>query len=397
MNSKITQPDVQHFIFGNTDTDLPSLSLKKSPFGEISMPEIMQQLESRKKAQKKLPSWYGSMGIYYPPRLSMEQSSSEKTAMYKAGLADGKTLIDLTGGLGVDCYYFSRKFESVTHCEMNRELSAIATHNFGILGADNILTVEGNGVDYLLREGHRYDWIYADPSRRHDHKGKVFMLGDCTPDIPSLLPQLFAHTGNILVKTSPLLDISSGLRELPGTREIHIVAVNNEVRELLWVLKKDFNGPCHIHTINYSTNGEQRFGFDRERENILAESHNLPQTFLYEPNAAIMKSGGFRSLSAKTGFSSLHRHSHLYTSGQHIPDFPGRAFRIREIIPYKDKKLLRTAWKDKKAHITTRNFPESVEQLRKKFCIRDGGTSFIFFTIDRNNEKTVLVCDKLYS
>ncbi|WP_461532657.1 THUMP-like domain-containing protein [Sinomicrobium sp.] len=395
MNRKITHPDVQRYILENTDTDFLDLSFKKSPFEEVSMQEIVQQLESRKKAKNKLPSWYSLQGIYYPPKISVEQSSSEKTAQYKAGLVNGKTLIDLTGGLGVDCFYFSKIVERVTHCEMNGKLSAIATHNFDILGAKNIQSVEGDGVDYLLRQG-QYDWIYADPSRRHDSKGKVFMLGDCTPDIPSLLPQLFNHSDNILIKTAPLLDISSGLRELPGTRELHIVAVNNEVKELLWVLKKGFEGSCRIHAINYSSKGVQQFSFERDDEYKLAESYTTALTYLYEPNAAIMKSGGFRSLSERTGLSALHRHSHLYSSDTHIKNFPGRTFHIREIISYKEKKTLKTLWRDKKANIATRNFPESVEQLRKKSQIKEGGTDFIFFTTDKNNDKMVLVCDKMY-
>ncbi|MGS2739914.1 class I SAM-dependent methyltransferase [Sinomicrobium sp. M5D2P17] len=371
-----------------------SLLLKKSPFQDVSMQDIANQLESRKKAEKKLPLWFRTPGIYYPPKLSIEQTSSETTAAYKADLVYGKTLIDLTGGFGVDCRFFAEKFDRVIHCEMNPELSEIASHNFEVLGIKNITTVSGDGIGYLQKNAMQFDWIYADPSRRNDAKGKVFMLADCLPDIPAHLDQLFARSENILIKTSPILDITNGLQELRFVKEVHVVAVNNEVKELLWIMQKGFSGNCILKTVNITGGDEKRFDFTKDEESHAEVSYSLPLRYLYEPNAAILKSGGFKSLSEKTGLGKLHRHSHLYTSEELYPDFPGRSFRITGLYTYNNKKTLKKMLSNSQANITTRNFPESVAQIRKKFGIKDGGNRYIFFTTNRNDEKIAIVCFK---
>lgn len=393
MNKTLLYPEVQQYISENIYTDTVALSLRKSPFEGIAMHEITRQIDARKKSEKKLPSWFSTPGIYYPSKLSIEQTSSEKTARYKASLTGGDSLIDLTGGFGVDCRFFARQFNQVFHCEVNEELSAIATHNFRLLGIANITTVPGNGIDYIRASGKQFDWIYIDPSRRSDSKGKVFMLADCIPDVPFHLDMLFTHADNILIKTSPILDISNGIRELCDVREIHIVAVNNEVKELLWILEKEYTGDCQIKTVNLNDPHTEKFNFRREAKTGAHVSYSPPLNYLYEPNAAIMKSGGFRSLSEKTGLSKLHQHTHLYTSEDCFPDFPGRTFRILKIMDY-NKKAIKKELGAGQANITTRNFPESVATIRKKFGIKDGGDRYVFFTTDRNDTKTVLICAK---
>lgn len=393
MNISILNTDVQNFIQKNNDADPLSLLLKKSPFQNVSMQDIANQLESRKKAEKKLPLWFRTPGIYYPPKLSIEQTSSETTAAYKADLVSGKTLIDLTGGFGVDCRSFAEKCCQVIHCEMNPELSEIASHNFEVLGVKNILTVSGDGIGYLEKSAMQFDWIYADPSRRNDAKGKVFMLTDCLPDIPAHLDLLFSRSENILIKTSPILDITNGLQELRSVKEVHIVAINNEVKELLWIMQRGFSGNCVLKTVNITGEGEKRFDFIKDEENHAEVSYSLPLKYLYEPNAAILKSGGFRSLSGKTGLGKLHRHSHLYTSEDLYPDFPGRTFRITGVYTC-NKKTLKKVLGNSQANITTRNFPDTVAQIRKKFGIKDGGDRYVFFTTDRNDEKIAIACEK---
>ncbi|WP_345725300.1 class I SAM-dependent methyltransferase [Sinomicrobium weinanense] len=370
-----------------------SLLLKKSPFEGVSMKEVANQVEVRKKALKKLPLWYNTPNIYYPSKLSMEQTSSEVTAKYKAGLTDGKKLIDLTGGFGVDSLFFAEKVDRVFHCETDPELSEIASYNYEIFGVKNITTIPGDGVDHLKRSGQQFDWIYADPSRRNDRKGKVFMLRDCLPDIPAHLDTLFSHSENILIKTSPILDITSGITELRDVKEVHVVAVKNEVKELLWVLKKGYRGDILLRAVNLEKGTEQTFRFYREEENRATPGHILPLKYLYEPNAAILKAGGFKSLAEKTGLGKLHPHSHLYTSEELLENFPGRAFRITAVYPY-TKKVLKPVLNKGKANITIRNFPESVAQVRKKFSVQDGGDRYLFFTTDRNDEKIVIACDK---
>ncbi len=393
MNKSILHKEVQEFIFekSNTPIDINKLILSGSPFEGISVQELAQQIVGRQKAKQKLPTWFAKTGVYYPPTLNLEQTSSEITAKYKSTLVSGKTLLDVTGGLGIDDYFFSKKIEHVIHCELNKDLSDLAAHNFKILGVKNIKSVAGGGLEALTNYD-LVDWVYIDPSRRHDHKGKVFFLEDCLPDIPSNLEFLFTKTDNILIKTSPLLDIKVGINSLQHVKEIHVVAVGNEVKELLWVLDKNFEGDCKIKTVNLLKNNTQEFSFILKEEANQSLVLGEPKVFLYEPNASILKSGGFLSVGNAFSLEKLHLHSHLYTTEEKI-DFPGRSFEITAVFPYQKKTIAKT--EITKANITIRNFPESVASLRKKHKIKDGGDIYLFFTTDLNEKKIVIQCKKM--
>ncbi|WP_025743160.1 THUMP-like domain-containing protein [Aquimarina pacifica] len=394
MNTKILHTDVQDFIIKKSDnqTDINTIILSKSPFEGITSQELAQQILGRRKAKTKLPAWYSKKGIYYPPTLNLEQTSSEITALYKSLLVQGDTLIDLTGGFGIDDYYFSKKIGTVIHCELNNELSTIAAHNFGILDSKNIDTKQGDGLT-ILENQNSVDWIYIDPSRRNDQKGKVFFLEDCIPNVPVHLASFFGKTNQILIKTSPLLDIHSGCKVLRNIKEIHVVAVQNEVKELLWILDKNLNNDdIRIHTINILKEKSQEFSFMRNQEPNESLSLGMPKKYLYEPNSAILKSGGFLSISKAYKLEKLHAHSHLYTSDSFI-DFPGRSFEIITTYPYQKKTIASLGIN--KANITTRNFPETVAVLRKKLKIKDGGDVYLFFTTNSANKKIVLHCQKI--
>ncbi len=395
MNKEVLETEVQEYIFDQSETtiDLTKLILSGSPFPNISVQAIAQQIQGRLKAKQKLTVWYQTKGIYYPPTLNLEQTSSEITARYKSNLISGEHLVDLTGGFGIDDYFFSNHFSKVTHCELNEELSLIVKHNLTVLKIDNIVPITGNGLD-ILKHQKNVDWIYIDPSRRHESKGKVFFLEDCLPNVPEQLNYLYQHSQQILIKTSPLLDISAGLQSLNGVKEIHCVAVNNEVKELLWVLDKNFLGSPIIKTINLNSKSHsQEFSFNLVDEHTDSTTYNLPNAYLYEPNAAIMKSGGFNTLTTHFNVDKLHPNSHLYTSSQIIDNFPGRSFIIENSIPYQKSALKKLGII--KANITTRNFPETVIQLRKKFKIKDGGDIYIFFTTNCESQKTILICKKI--
>lgn len=364
----------------------------KNPFPAVSWSEILTQIESRQKAKDKLPTWFSTDEIVYPPKISIEQTSSEKTAAYKADLVSGSSIIDLTGGFGVDCFYFSKHFASVVHCEMNQNLAAIVKHNFKQLQASNIEFFSGDSAQILVDLGRKYDWIYIDPSRRNDHKGKVFMLQDCVPNVPELLDFYFKYSDHILIKTAPILDISAGLSELKFVKRVHIIAVDNEVKELLWEISRNYLSTIEINTTNLKKEDAEQFSFQWNNIDHPA-TYGPPETYLYEPNAAIMKSGGFAEVSARFGINKLHVNSHLYTSEELIP-FPGRRFTVNEVLPYQ-KKELKAALEGKKANVTTRNFPESVEDIRKKWKISEGGHLYCFFTTDLNNDKIVLLCSKI--
>ena len=391
MNKAILNTDIQNFIKLNANSIISDLLLKGTSFPDVDTKTIIEQIEAKKRSEIKLSTWFNTKNIYYPNKLNIEQSSSEITAKYKSELLEGNSIMDLTGGFGVDCFYFSKLFKTVTHCEIDEKLSEIVKHNFNQLKVDNIKTIKTDGIAYLKNSTQTYDWIYIDPSRRHDSKGKVFFLNDCLPNVPEHLDMLFKHSKNIMIKTSPLLDLSVGIRELKHVKTIHVVAVNNEVKELLWVLEDGFSDAISIETVNIKKGTNDFFKFNLEAEKQTEPNFSLPLTYLYQPNAAILKAGAFNELSKQLVLNKLHKHSHLYTSKELI-DFPGRVFKIEDIVPYNKKALKNLAIT--KANVTTRNFPETVQQIRKKFNIKDGGSDYLFFTTDLNNQKIILITNK---
>lgn len=391
MDASLLNPDIQRYINAHLAADVSKLALSKNPFPEVGWAEILNQIAAKSKAKDKLPTWFGTENILYPSKISIEQTSSETTAKYKATLVSGQSLIDLTGGFGVDDFYFSKTVKNIVHCEINAELSKIANHNFEKLGAANIECKPGDGHGILKFLNRKFDWIYIDPSRRNVAKGKVFLLKDCLPDVPGNLDFYFGFSINILVKTAPLLDISAGLAELENVKAIHIVAVKNEVKELLWELEKEYSGPIAIKTANLNNDMAETFDFHLDA--IAHATLGKPERYLYEPNAAIMKSGGFEAVGQFFGLNKLHRHSHLYTSNS-LVGFPGRIFEINQIFPYTKTGMKQLALSGK-MNITTRNFPDSVESIRKKWKIVDGGDQFSFFTTDWDNNKIVLICTKI--
>ncbi|CAD0009261.1 THUMP-like domain-containing protein [Flavobacterium chungangense] len=393
MNYSILNKNIQEFISKNSGASISKLALQKNPFPEVDWILILNQIEAKTKAREKLPTWFSTENIIYPGKVSVEQTSSEKTASYKASLISGNTLIDLTGGFGVDDYYFSKQFKVVTHCEINEDLSAIVKHNFTQLGVKNCFCYANDSAN-ILNESEpdfKWDWIYIDPSRRNDAKGKVFMLKDCLPNVPELLDFYFEKTDSILIKTAPLLDISAGLSELKFVKNIHIIALENEVKELLFEIHNHYTGEVTVKTANILKANIETFEFVLDK--LEYASYHLPQKFLYEPNSAIMKSGGFDEVSTSFQINKLHKHSHLYTSDELIA-FPGRSFEIEKVLSY-NKNDMKSELLNQQANITTRNFPETVESIRKKWKIKNGGNSYCFFTTDKNNSKIVLICRKI--
>ncbi|MBF4518343.1 class I SAM-dependent methyltransferase [Flavobacterium sp. ANB] len=391
MNTSILNKSIQDFITKNSSVSITKLALQKNPFPEVEWISILNQIEAKAKAKDKLPTWFLTENIIYPSKISVEQTSSEKTAAYKASLISGKSLIDLTGGFGVDDYYFSKNFKTIAHCEINEDLSSIVKHNFEQLQVENCTFYADDSGNVLSESNQKWDWIYIDPSRRNDAKGKVFMLKDCLPNVPESLDFYFEKSDSILIKTAPLLDISAGLSELKFVKNIHIIALENEVKELLFEIHNQYRGEITIKTANILKDKTETFEF------VLGESdypsYHLPQKYLYEPNSAIMKSGGFDEVSTSFNINKLHKHSHLYTSDELI-DFPGRTFEIEKLLSY-GKNDMKTALLNQQANVTTRNFPDTVENIRKKWKIKNGGNVYCFFTTDKNDNKIVLICRKI--
>ncbi|KOY50474.1 class I SAM-dependent methyltransferase [Polaribacter dokdonensis] len=390
MNLNILKDKVQQYINDKLKSEITKLILKGSPFDDISSQELANQIVAKQKSEKKLPTWFTTQNIYYPPKISIEQTSSEITAEYKSNIIKGDTIIDITGGFGVDCYYFSKSFKQVTHCEINDELSKIVSHNYQKLAINNVTTFSGNGFDFLKSTDSNFDSIYIDPSRRSDVKGKVFLLKDCLPYVPPKIDFFFTKANNILIKVSPILDITNTINDLKNVKEVHVVAVNNEVKELLFLLEKEYNKSIEIKTVNHQKGELQTFSFIYN-ENAQAD-YSSPLNYLYEPNSAILKSGAFQQIANHTKTFKLHKHSHLFTS-ELLITFPGRTFKIDSVLKY-DKKKLKKLLPNNKANFTIRNFPKTVSQLRKETKIKDGGSIYVFFTKNNKNELITIICSK---
>ena len=387
----LLQPEIQDFINKNLNEDSSKLALKKNPFPEINYSVLINQILSKKKAKNKLSTWFSNENIIYPDKISIEQTSSETTAKYKASLVSGEKLIDCTGGFGIDDYYFSKQFKTVIHCELNSDLSQIVKHNFKVLKASNIECYQGDSTEILEQMNQKFDCIYIDPSRRNDAKGKVFMLADCLPNVVDLQDFYYQFTNNILIKTAPILDLHAGLLELKNVSEIHIVAVDNEVKELLWKIEKNFDSSSTIIAVNLEK--EKQTITKIESSKSYSARYSLPKKYLYEPNASLMKSGGFEAVSQLFAIGKLHQHSHLYTSDELI-DFHGRKFQIDAIVSFQKNEISQHI-QGKKMNVSTRNFPIKPEEIKKKYKIQDGGTVYAFFTTNLNNEKIILLCTKL--
>lgn len=387
MNNKLLAKAVQDYISTNLNADVNQIALAKSPFEVVTSAELATQITAKKKSEKKLPTWFNTESIYYPPVLSIEQTSSEITANYKSKLAKGGTLIDITGGFGVDAYYFAKKVKEVTHCEINAELSAIAQHNAKALQAHNINFIDEDGIAYIQNTNTTFDTIYVDPARRAE-KGKVFMLKDCTPDVVSNLDVLLEKSSRIIIKTAPLLDISAGLTELSQVSKIHIVSVKNECKELLWVIDKGFNREPKIVAVTLNNGTEKNFSFYWPSVNAPVQfTENLDtDNYLYEPDAALLKSGAFNLIGLTYGLLKLHPQTQLYSSVSINKEFPGRIFKIEGILTTGELKKQGNL----KGNVIVRNYPAKPEDLVKKYKIKADQEQFLIFTKLANGENVIL-------
>ncbi len=382
------------FIQAHRHEDVRVLALQAAKFPLVDMPAALIQIAGLQIAAEKIPSWYATEGILYPKHLSLEQCSSEMTARYKASLIQGDTLVDLTGGFGIDCAFLSAGFGRVTYVEQQEELCRLAAHNFQTLKLRHIKVENSDGVEYL-RQMLPADCIFIDPARRNEQGGKTIAIADCTPDVAELQELLLSKAQTIIVKLSPMLDLSLALRDVPCTKEVHIISVNNECKELLLVLTKTTKPPIPIYCINLTNETAQNFSFTREEEQESACLYtDAPEAYLYEPNASILKAGAFKSVSSIYKVKKLHPNSHLYTSDKWIENFPGRAFRIMDVCSFNKNEIRRSLEGVKKANISVRNFPASVAEIRKRLKLADGGEVYLFASTLNNEKKVFIKCLK---
>ena len=389
------------YVRRHVDDDVRKLALQGVKDAAIDLPMALQQIAGRKTARTKLPTWAAVDGISYPPHLNMEQCSSEKTARYKAQIVGkGTSMVDLTGGLGVDFYWLSQQFTHRQYVEQDEALCTLAEQNFHTLGLD--CTVRCCEAATYLAEMSPVDLIFLDPARRNEHGGRTYGIADCTPNVLELLPLLLAKADTILLKLSPMLDwrkaVDDITQHLSSTTqhvsEVHIVGVRNECKELLLVLKKT-DAPLRLICVNddsifeATASPSQHFSFSTS-----------PSTFLHEPNASIMKAGCFAEIEACYPVRQISPNSHLFLSSDEIADFPGRSFEILAVSSTNLQKVYQKFTTDsdntllslKSANISVRNFPLTVDQLRKKLKLKDGGDTYIFATTLADGQHRLFVC-----
>ena len=381
MFSNLLKSEIQSFIRQHESDDLSKLILKSKEVHGVQIGSVATQIEGRKKAKEKLPIYYNTDGIVYPAAVSMEQSSSEATAIFKSNVVLEKMsrrslCVDLTGGLGVDSFFLSRVFDEVSYIEPNTELLEIAKHNHLQLGAKNISYHNVVASEFLKSAQTNIDCIYLDPSRRDSHNRKVSSLESCEPNVLELLPSMFQRAQYILLKSSPLLDITEALKQLEKVSQVSIVSVDNECKEVLFLMDIAFVTEPLIEAINLSKGLVRSFRFSFSDERAYQISFSEPQEFIYEPNASVLKAGAFKSIAVRFCVEKVHPSTHLYTSKNLVADFPGRIFKIVDFVKA-DPKVLKQYFPESNANILTRNYPLSPQDLKAKSRLKDGGNRFL--------------------
>ena len=394
------------FIREYRERDIRQLALQANRFPDVDMPYALDQIQGWQIARRKLPKWAACDGVIFPPHLSMEQCSSEPTAQYKLNLAmewtcqvgHASRMTDLTGGFGIDFSFTSCAFAAATYVERNEQLCHIVEHNLPLLGLNNATVVCADAVEYLSTVEPQ-TMLFLDPARRDEHGAKTVMLADCTPDVVQLLPKLLEKSRFTMLKLSPMLDWHKAVDDLQGTvREVHIVSVGGECKELLLVLSTVVESELKVYCADLSTASDTSSLFvytPGSSAPVANSTFNIQHsTFLHEPNASIMKAGCFDELAAAYGVSPVSRNSHLFLSDEPVEDFPGRSFVVERVTTMNKGELRKALVGIEKANIATRNFPLTVAELRKRLKIKDGGDVYIFATTTAEGEHLLLISRK---
>lgn len=394
------------FIREYRERDIRQLALQANRFPDVDMPYALDQIQGWQIARRKLPKWAACDGVIFPPHLSMEQCSSEPTAQYKLNLAmewasrvgHASRMTDLTGGFGVDFSFTSCAFAAATYVERNEQLCHIVEHNLPLLGLNNATVVCADAVEYLSTVEPQ-TMLFLDPARRDEHGAKTVMLADCTPDVVQLLPKLLEKSRFTMLKLSPMLDWHKAVDDFQGTvREVHIVSVGGECKELLLVLSTVVESELKVYCADLSTASDTSSLFvytPGSSAPVANSTFNIQHsTFLHEPNASIMKAGCFDELAAAYGVSPVSRNSHLFLSDEPVEDFPGRSFVVERVTTMNKGELRKALAGIEKANIATRNFPLTVAELRKRLKIKDGGDVYIFATTTAEGEHLLLISRK---
>lgn len=384
----------EEFITQHRTEDVRKLALKKMPEG-VDAVFCLQQIEGWQLARKKIPDLAATEGLLFPPRLSMEQCSSQQTALYKRRaierLLDGKCegMTDLTGGFGIDFSYMAPLFRKAVYVERQEHLCQIARHNFQLLGLQHVQVRNASCQDVLMVL-EPTSLIYADPARRDGTGRKVVLLQDCQPNVVTLQDELMARAQMVMLKLSPMLDIQQALRQLRFVREVHVLSIDGECKELLLVMHQQ-DTSLRYYCVNITNHIQETIVEDKPLSPIICGG---VKSFLYEPNASILKAGVQDALCNMYKVEKLHAFSHLFVSDELISDFPGRTFRIVGHSDFSKQGLKHLLADIKQANITVRNFPATVQQLRKKLRLEEGGHVYLFATTMNDESHVLLRCEK---
>lgn len=384
------------FILTHSDDNPHQLMLHATRYPDVDIAYAVHQIAARQRIRYKLPGFYSNPGIEYPQQLSLEQCSSEQTARHKAELVSGTLLVDLTGGFGVDFYYMAQRMKQGIYVERRPELCNLATKNFKQLGLTNYEVINA-AADEIIPDLPHMDWVFIDPHRRDSTGRKMVLISDCEPDLNTLVPLLLEKSNNLLVKLSPMLDLHLALTELPGTVQVDILAVENECKELVFVIQKNtLNKNIAIRCFNYTKNREvQQVEFSGIKDTTDVEYCTEPLDYLYEPNVALLKSGAYNRIAQRYKLMKFHPNTHLYTSSECIYDFPGRVFAVVEVKESSRQTYSYLSERYSSANISVRNFPMSSDELRKKTRLKDGGDLYIFAFKTFDNQNFITVCKKI--
>ncbi|MCL1943718.1 MAG: class I SAM-dependent methyltransferase [Candidatus Azobacteroides sp.] len=390
-------PETQQFIKENINKDVNALLLMKNTPPGVDIKFAVQQIEARKKAVTKLPSLCANERFIFPSRLSMEQCSSEPAAKYKSRFVTGGKVADITGGFGIDAIYMSERAEHLVYIEQNEALAEMAAYNFSLLDKRNVTIVCDDSLHYLEHNTESdFDCIYVDPARRNNRQHKTVLFADCTPDVKAHRRLLLSRAKTVLIKASPMLDITQAVKDLEyGVVEIHIVSVKNECKELLFLCRKGEFSP-DVHCVNLFNDREPEifsFSFREESESEARYAREV-QSYIYEPNASVMKSGAFKLVCKRFDLRKLHPNTHLYTGNELHENFPGRIFETTDIFSPSDA-AFRHHLPLKQADITVRNYPLSVSQIRNKYKIKEGGNIYLFAVTTADDKKAMIKCGKV--
>lgn len=404
----IIDEKTREYILQYRDEDASKLALKSKPEGVNPM-AAMQQIAAYQIAVKKIPLWAENKDIVYPKHLSMEQSSSQNSALFKSKLVcklfDGKrfSMADLTGGMGVDCSFLACNAFEAHYVDSNAELCELAEHNFATLrksqkfGFQTEIIVHQSSAEQFIKENRRkFDLIYIDPARRGARGQKLVSISDCQPNVVELLPAMLSASEYMMVKLSPMLDIQKAVGELTNVEHVYIIASGSECKELLLTIKRNSTATEPIITaVEIKSNGSTAsFSGLLSTERRLVNDYSAPLKYLYEPNVACLKSGLFKTIGNHFRFKKISQHAHLYTSDECNADFPGRIFTVVEVVQFDKRQMAIISAKYPKANITTRHFPLCADDLHKKYKIATGGNVYLFASTTSDEQKIIIVCKK---